>query len=28
MSKCHNCDNVYVGQTVSELNTRFPEHIH
>ena len=26
MSKCQSCDNVYIGQTVRELNTRFPEH--
>jgi len=27
MSKSHSCDNVYIGQTVSKLNTRFPEHL-
>jgi hypothetical protein len=27
MSKCQSCDNVYAGQTISQLNTRFPEHL-
>lgn len=27
MSKCHRCDNMYIGQTVSQLNTKFPEHL-
>ena len=27
MSKCQSCDKVYVGQTGSQLNTRFPENL-